>query len=56
VFGGHSLIVDVKDFEDYEIIGQSLDDAVGEAFDKSWKATSVAISRRSPYRGSSKKW
>ena len=34
VSGGHSLIVDVKDFEDYEIIGQSLDDAVGEAFDK----------------------
>ena len=34
VSGGHSLIVDVKDFEDYKIIGQSLDDAVGEAFDK----------------------
>ena len=34
VSGGHSLIVDVKDFEDYEIIGQSVDDAVGEAFDK----------------------
>ena len=28
------MIVDVKDFEDYEIIGQSVDDAVGEAFDK----------------------
>lgn len=28
------MIVDVKAFGDYEIIGQSVDDAVGEAFDK----------------------
>ena len=34
VSGGHSMIVDVKEKDDYEIIGQSQDDAVGEAFDK----------------------
>ena len=34
VSGGHSMIVDVKAKGDYEIIGQSQDDAVGEAFDK----------------------
>ena len=35
VSGGHSMIVDVKDKGQYEIIGQSHDDAVGEAFDLS---------------------
>jgi N6-L-threonylcarbamoyladenine synthase len=34
VSGGHSMIVDVKDIGDYQILGQSQDDAVGEAFDK----------------------
>ena len=34
VSGGHSMIVDVKEKGNYEIIGQSRDDAVGEAFDK----------------------
>ena len=34
VSGGHSMIVDVKERGTYEILGQSQDDAVGEAFDK----------------------
>ncbi len=34
VSGGHSQIVLVKDFHDYEILGRSIDDAAGEAFDK----------------------
>ena len=34
VSGGHTLIVKVADFGCYEIIGESIDDAVGEAFDK----------------------
>ena len=34
ISGGHSMIVDVKDKGSYQIIGQSQDDAVGEAFDK----------------------
>ena len=34
ISGGHSMIVDVKEKGNYQIIGQSQDDAVGEAFDK----------------------
>ncbi len=34
VSGGHTELVMVNDFGHYEIIGRTLDDAVGEAFDK----------------------
>lgn len=34
VSGGHTQIVKVKDFLSFEIIGHTIDDAVGEAFDK----------------------
>lgn len=34
VSGGHSLIIDVQGLNEYKILGQSRDDAVGEAFDK----------------------
>jgi N6-L-threonylcarbamoyladenine synthase len=34
VSGGHSLLVNVRDVGDYEILGTTLDDAAGEAFDK----------------------
>jgi len=34
VSGGHTQIVYVKDFQEYEILGKSIDDAAGEAFDK----------------------
>ncbi|MBT8436552.1 MAG: tRNA (adenosine(37)-N6)-threonylcarbamoyltransferase complex transferase subunit TsaD [Gammaproteobacteria bacterium] len=37
VSGGHTLLVDVKALGDYRILGESLDDAVGEAFDKTAK-------------------
>ncbi len=37
VSGGHTLLVRVDGIGDYEVIGQSLDDAVGEAFDKTAK-------------------
>lgn len=37
VSGGHTLLVRVDAIGEYEIIGQSLDDAVGEAFDKTAK-------------------
>ena len=37
VSGGHTQIVLVKDFLDMEILGETLDDAVGEAFDKTAK-------------------
>lgn len=36
--GGHTMLVEVKDWGDYKILGQTLDDAVGEAFDKVSKA------------------
>lgn len=34
VSGGHSLLVNVRSADDYELMGRSLDDAAGEAFDK----------------------
>lgn len=34
VSGGHTHLVQVKDYGEYEIIGRTRDDAVGEAFDK----------------------
>ena len=37
VSGGHTLLVDVKAIGSYTILGESLDDAVGEAFDKTAK-------------------
>ena len=37
VSGGHTLLVEVKGIGDYKILGESLDDAVGEAFDKTAK-------------------
>ena len=37
ISGGHTQIVKVSDYFEMEIIGQTIDDAVGEAFDKSAK-------------------
>jgi len=37
VSGGHSQLIDVKALGVYEILGESLDDAAGEAFDKAAK-------------------
>ena len=34
VSGGHTHLVDVKDYGKYEILGRTRDDAAGEAFDK----------------------
>ena len=34
VSGGHTFIVHVKDYGQYEVIGQTRDDAAGEAYDK----------------------
>ena len=34
VSGGHTQIIDVKSYSDLEIIGETIDDAVGEAYDK----------------------
>jgi N6-L-threonylcarbamoyladenine synthase len=37
VSGGHTLLVDVLDVGRYRLLGSTLDDAVGEAFDKTAK-------------------
>lgn len=37
VSGGHTQIVLAKDYDDMEVLGQTRDDAAGEAFDKSGK-------------------
>ncbi len=36
--GGHTMLVHVRDWHKYEVLGETLDDAVGEAFDKVSKA------------------
>jgi len=45
VSGGHTQLVVVRDFLDFEIIGQTIDDAAGEAFDKCAKVMGL------PYPG-----
>ncbi len=37
VSGGHTLLVEVKGIGQYQILGESIDDAAGEAFDKTAK-------------------
>lgn len=37
VSGGHTMLMAVYGFGDYKVLGESVDDAVGEAFDKSAK-------------------
>jgi len=32
--GGHTIIANIKSFNDFEVLGQTTDDAIGEAFDK----------------------
>ncbi|MFO7547316.1 MAG: tRNA (adenosine(37)-N6)-threonylcarbamoyltransferase complex transferase subunit TsaD [Acidimicrobiia bacterium] len=34
VSGGHTQLVHVRDWGDYEVLGETIDDAAGEAFDK----------------------
>ena len=38
VSGGNTMLVHVRDWGDYELLGATIDDAVGEAFDKVAKA------------------
>ena len=45
VSGGHTFIVEVKGYREYEVIAKTRDDAVGEAFDKVARALSL------PYPG-----
>ena len=45
VSGGHTQLIVVKDYLDFEIIGETIDDAAGEAFDKCAKVMGL------PYPG-----
>ena len=45
VSGGHSHLVEVSDYGTYRLLGQTVDDAVGEAFDKAARALGL------PYPG-----
>jgi len=45
VSGGHTMLVLMKDFKNYKVLGQTVDDAAGEAFDK------VAKLLKLPYPG-----
>ncbi|MDE6185554.1 MAG: tRNA (adenosine(37)-N6)-threonylcarbamoyltransferase complex transferase subunit TsaD, partial [Lachnospiraceae bacterium] len=45
VSGGHSHLVVVKDYGEYEIIGRTRDDAAGEAFDKVARAIGLGCPR-----------
>jgi N6-L-threonylcarbamoyladenine synthase len=45
VSGGHTTITHVRDYCDFEVIGTTLDDAAGEAFDKAARAMGL------PYPG-----
>lgn len=42
VSGGHTHLVKVKDYNDYEIMGKTRDDAAGEAYDKVARAIGLA--------------
>ncbi len=42
VSGGHTMLVDVQGVGQYQILGESIDDAVGEAFDKTAKMLGLA--------------
>jgi len=37
VSGGHTMLIEVRGFGNYRMLGQSVDDAAGEAFDKTAK-------------------
>lgn len=41
VSGGHTHLVIVKDYGEFEIIGRTRDDAAGEAFDKVARAVGL---------------
>ena len=46
VSGGHTMLVRVQGLDDYKLIGRTVDDAAGEAFDKVAKILGLGISRR----------
>ena len=61
VSGGHTILVKVKQFDDYKVVGNSLDDAAGEAFDKVGKMLGLSYPggpevEKSALKGDSKRF
>ncbi len=46
ISGGHTHLVKVNDYNEFEILGKTRDDAIGEAFDKVARVVGLRISRR----------
>jgi N6-L-threonylcarbamoyladenine synthase len=46
VSGGHTQLIHVKDHLSMEVLGETRDDAVGEAFDKAAKDDGLPLSGR----------
>ena len=44
ISGGHTDLVNVKDYNKFEMLGSTRDDAVGEAFDKVARVIGLRIS------------
>jgi N6-L-threonylcarbamoyladenine synthase len=52
VSGGHSMLVEVRGLGRYRVLGETLDDAAGEAFDKTAKVLGLGYPGARPWRGS----
>ena len=45
ISGGHTHLVKINDYTEYEIIGKTKDDAIGESYDKVARVVGLRISR-----------
>ena len=54
VSGGHTELVLMKEDGQFELIGETRDDAAGEAYDKVARVLNLTLSRRTTYRPTSK--
>ena len=50
ISGGHTYLVNVEDYNKFEILGKTRDDAIGEAFDKVARVVGLRVSRRTKSR------
>ncbi len=48
--GGHTAVVKVLDYDRYDVLCSTVDDAVGEAFDKVARVFGTAVSGRASNR------
>ncbi len=50
ISGGHTHLVHIKDYTEFEILGKTRDDAIGEAFDKVARVVGLRIPGRTQSR------